>query len=171
MANFSPLSVSRPRRWLILAGVVALFVMRAEAFQRPARARLPNLDKREEAAKSSTSAEQKKAAAELRERVPNATVEFDRVTGSPRFVSAGDGFLSGPDAQGKAISPAVAATIDKNDPHRATKAFLKQHAELFGHGPEALDKAAIKREFTTANNGLKTVVWEQRVDDIRVFEA
>lgn len=79
------------------------------------------------------------------------------------FVSAPDRFLT-PSAVSWAAIPA-------NDPYRATRAFLLDHRALFGHGPEALDQARVVREFRTPNNGVRTVVWEQVVDGIPVFEA
>ncbi|MDB6110653.1 MAG: hypothetical protein JWR69_2403, partial [Pedosphaera sp.] len=59
------------------------------------------------------------------------------------------------------------------DPHRIAKAFLREHSGLFGYGAEALDdsQARVKREFTTQHNGMTTVVWEQSVDGVPVFEA
>ncbi len=58
-----------------------------------------------------------------------------------------------------------------DDPHRAAKAFLREHSGLFGHGPEVLDQARVARDFTTPHSGLKTVVWEQQVDGVPIFEA
>ena len=65
----------------------------------------------------------------------------------------------------------MAAGFAADDPHRATKAFLREQAGLFGHGPEVLDQARVARDFTTPHSGLKTVVWEQQVDGVPVFEA
>ena len=42
---------------------------------------------------------------------------------------------------------------------------------MFGHGPEALNAARIQRDFVTAHNGMRTVVWEQELDDLKVFET
>ena len=51
------------------------------------------------------------------------------------------------------------------------RAFLDEHTALFGYGSEALDAARISREFITGHNGMRTVIWEQQVDGISVFEA
>src|SRR6187397_3033014 len=75
------------------------------------------------------------------------------------------------DARGRGIGDAALNAIEKNDPHRATKAFLRQHRDLFGHGPEAVEAAKVKRDFITAHNGLHSVVWEQSLDGIPVFEG
>ncbi|HEY0548713.1 MAG TPA: M36 family metallopeptidase, partial [Verrucomicrobiae bacterium] len=103
--------------------------------------------------------------------MPDAIIEFDPVTHSAAHVTARRGFLSGPDGQGRGVSDVALNVIQKNDPHRATKAFLRQHRDLFGHGPEAVEAAKVKRDFLTAHNGLHSVVWEQSVDDIPIFEG
>ena len=48
---------------------------------------------------------------------------------------------------------------------------MQDHRQLFSYGPEALDQARITREYVTPHNGLRTVVWEQQVDGVAVFEA
>ncbi len=55
--------------------------------------------------------------------------------------------------------------------HASIKAFVAEHAGLFGHGPELLDQAAIQREFTTRHNGLHTVIWQQSLEGIKVDEG
>jgi hypothetical protein len=87
------------------------------------------------------------------------------------MVSALNGLLTGAQGQGPAITTAALASVATGDPHRVTKAFLAQHSKMFGFGPEALDLARIRREFVGAHNGLRTVVWEQQVDGIPVFEG
>jgi len=72
---------------------------------------------------------------------------------------------------GGGISIASLSAFQANDTNRATKAFLREHSKLFGHGAEALEQARISREFVTAHNGMRTVVWEQQVDEVPVFEA
>src|SRR5262249_31320714 len=94
----------------------------------------------------------------LRTRLPGARVDFDPVTGAPKTISAGERFLSGTNDVSR----------DINGP---TRTFLREHRRLFGYGPEALDKARGKSEFVTPHNGLRTVVWEQKVDGVPVFEA
>src|SRR6185369_5157272 len=42
---------------------------------------------------------------------------------------------------------------------------------LFGHGPEVLLSARRARDYVTAHNGLRTVVWEQQLEGIPVYEA
>jgi uncharacterized repeat protein (TIGR01451 family) len=156
----------------LTAAAIVFSTLSAEAIQPPAQAPLPNLDQRTPAAAiPRPSLEQTQAAVLLRGRIAKVKVDFDPVIGSPRSVSVADGFLSGPDGEGKSISKAAAAAVAPNDPHRATKAFLTDHRQLFGHGSEALAAARVQREFTAAHNGMKTVVWEQRVDGVPVFEA
>ena len=147
-------------------------VPNVSAFRAPDRPPLANFDQRREKNVSAPaiSTEQSAAAAQLRARVSKAKVDFDDVTRAPKLVQASDGFLSGPDARGKAISSATTAAF-AGDPHRATKAFLQEHRKLFGHGPEALDQARVQRDFVTPHNGMRTVVWEQQVAGLPVFDA
>jgi alpha-tubulin suppressor-like RCC1 family protein len=111
------------------------------------------------------------ALAALRARLPTASVAFDEVVGAPKFVAARDGFLTGPNGRGRGVPDAGVPGIRPDDPHRAIKAFLAEHRALFRHGPEALERARVKREFVTAHNGMKTLVWQQELNGIPVFEA
>ena len=138
----------------------------------PARPSLPGIDRRHEAQQVVVpSAQKSEAVGVLHRSVPLLKVEFDPVTGSPKSVLSADGFLTGPEGKGATISTANLAGFATNDSNRVTKAFLSEQRALFGHGPEALDQARIQREYVTPHNGLQTVVWEQQVDGIAVFEA
>ncbi|MCF7668761.1 MAG: hypothetical protein K9N48_03185, partial [Verrucomicrobia bacterium] len=61
--------------------------------------------------------------------------------------------------------------LDADDPHRPIKAFLIENTALFGHGAGVLTNATIKREFVTPHNGMRTVIWQQQLDGILVFEG
>jgi hypothetical protein len=160
-------------RTLVLSGLLLFVADAGFAFLPPANPPMPNLDKRQKRAPQPTAllTDQAAAVAELRAQVPSLKVDFEPVTSSPKSISAVQGFLSGQGGQGKGISAGRLAGFAADDPYRVTKAFLKDHSRLFGFGPEALDQARISREFVTAHNGLRTVVWEQQVDSIPVFEA
>lgn len=143
------------RSVLLVGWVVVLSGSEAGAVRPPERAPLPNLDRRVPgvvAARPGRAA----AFAALQERAPGVRVEFHEVLGSPKSVASPHGFLSGPaeeGGRGKAVRP--------GDRHGATRAFLERHRALFGHGAEALDAARLRRDFTTAHNGLQTAVWQQ----------
>ena len=138
----------------------------------PPRVPLANLDARTSAAPLLVAPETAAAAAEsLRRAVPGLMVEFDRVSGAPKMISSTEGFLTGPDGKGATIAAKNLAGFSAADSNRVTKAFLQEHRALFGHGSEALPAARIRRDDVTAHNGLHTVVWEQQVDGIAVFEA
>jgi hypothetical protein len=145
----------------------------ALAFVQPANPSLPDFDKRRVAvpAKEMVSPEQRRAVEQLQARQPHAQVEFDPITGGPKFVWSGRGFLSGSNGLGGAISAATLSTFAANDPHRAAKAFLLEYRDLFRHGPDVLDQARVKRQFVMSHNGIRSVVWQQEVDGIPVFEA
>jgi uncharacterized repeat protein (TIGR01451 family) len=136
------------------------------AFQHPHGPELPNLDKRLEALPQPNAQDQAAfgaAAARLRARTPNAQVDREPITGAPAFITSPRGLLSAPEPA--ALAPALV------DPHGPVKRFVNEHRALFGHGAEALAAARVKREFTTAHNGLRTVAWQQEVDGIPVLDG
>jgi outer membrane protein assembly factor BamB len=157
--------------------VLALIVStgQASAFAPTGKPSTPNLDKRTAAPPSAqfTPARQQ-AAAQLQARIPSARIDYDPVTGAPAWIASVWGFLSGPDSDQEMVPRTAqsppAATDD--DPHHSIKRFLNENAALFEHGAEVLtNNAAIAREFVTARNGMRTVVWEQQLDGIPVFEG
>src|SRR5882724_890029 len=75
-----------------------------------------------------------------------------------------------PGGAGLTVSAATAASY-AGDAYGPTKAFLRDQSNLFGFGPEALGSAVKTREFTGAHNGLTTVVWQQQLSGIPIFEA
>jgi len=160
------------------AAACLLFPLRAAAFvppghQGPAGAApsLPDIDKRREAPMQPLPRAKAAAAGKLRGQVRSLRVEHDGLLQSPKHISSTAGFLSGPNGEGMAIAAAAARSLPANDRHRAIKAFLNEHQSLFGHGAEALDQARLKRDGVARNNGLRTVVWEQRVDGLSVYEG
>ena len=151
--------------------VLTCLVSQTRAFLPPSQPELPDFDIRATAKAGNISPEQQMAASSLKSRLPSARIDFDAITGSPKSISAKEGFLSGSNDTGKAISPATASGFPPGDKYKAAKAFLREHRQLFGFGPETLDKAWINRDFATPHNGLRTVVWEQHLQGIAVFEA
>ncbi len=154
----------------VALGLSAGMAPNAFGFQEPSRPQLPNFDKRPRQA-APLPGEKQAATTQLAARVPGLAVHFDEVLGTPALISSPRGFLTGPQGMGKAVSASAAQAFPADDPHGPVKAFLNEHAALFGHGAEALAVARVKREFVGAHNGLRTVVWEQHVDGIAVFEA
>jgi len=156
---------------------VAAQLIGAWAFVAPGRAPLPNFDVRKPAvtaastSRAATPANQTAALAHLQELVPNVTVSRDVTIGMPRLVTSSSGFLTGPDGHGGAISEASLAGVAVSDPHAAIKAFLNEHAALFGHDASIINTATIKRDYVTAQSGMHTVIWEQNFQNIPVFEA
>src|SRR5882672_7293785 len=112
-----------------LVTLTALAAISGAAFQPPARAPLPNFDRRTDRAPAvNTVAPEHTAAVDsLKARVPQLEVTSSEVLKSPNFFSSRAGFLTGPDAQGLGVLPATAQAIPVDDPHRAIKAFLNEH--------------------------------------------
>lgn len=151
-------------------GLAACQSPNAWSFQTPAQAELPNYDKRADAVAAPT-ANERQAAAELKARVPGVKIERDKILGVPRLISAQRGFLSGVNGKGRAVNSAHADALPANDPHRSIKAFVNEHSALFGHNAQALASARLTRDYVTEHNGLRTVVWQQTLDDVPVFEG
>jgi outer membrane protein assembly factor BamB len=136
--------------------------------------RLPNFDWRLESRPAVPVLTGERAAAlrTLRAKIPGVRVDLHRITESPAWIHSRYGFLTGPDDE-EEILPAVAGAVPPQpaDPHRRIKEFLNSNAALFGHGAEVLVEARITRQHITPHNGMRTVVWQQELDGIPVFEA
>jgi len=155
-----------------LVALSALLAISGGAFQPSPKAPVPNFDRRTDgAAAAAIAPEHAAAVVQLKTRVPQLEVTASRLLKSPDFFSSRAGFLTGPDAEGLAVRSATAQAIPQNDPHRAIKAFLNEHSALLGYGAEALNGARISREYVGAHNGLRTVIWQQELNGISVFEA
>src|SRR5262249_28047308 len=141
------------------------------AFQPPVLLTLPNYDKRVALEPTRPDANQEKAASELNSRFPGVRVSWDRALGVPRLIAAQRGFLTGPAGAGQANPAAALAAVPVNDPKQIIKAFVQEHATLFGHDAGVLEAATVARDFVTEHNGLRSVVWQQTLRDIPIFEA
>jgi outer membrane protein assembly factor BamB len=137
------------------------------------RTGLANFDKRREAVGDgiSPTAEQTAAAKTLKERSPGARIDWDEVFGSPRFILNERAFLSGSDGAEDHLIPDARPDPLAGDPHKPIKRFLNENSVLFGFDAGILTSARLSREFSTAHNALRTVVWEQQLDGIPVFEG
>jgi hypothetical protein len=137
--------------------------------------RLSNFDRRLEARPSRPTLEADRSAAleALQASYPGLRVVLHPVTASPAWIHNADGFLTGPDSEDEVTHPRLAgASVSRpTDPHRRIKEFLNDNPVLFGHGSEILAGARVTREYVTEHNGLRTVVWEQDLDGIPVFEG
>src|SRR5438445_10713959 len=146
-----------------------------EAVEVPGRSapELANFDKRahEASMADAPSRDYSIGLEKLKAAIPGVRIDQDEILGTPAWIVSTRGFLSGPGGQGLGIAPETAAAFPADDPNRAIKAFLQQHRAIFGHGPEVLQNARVKCEFVTPHNGLRTVIWEQQLDGIPVFEG
>src|SRR5881397_930519 len=109
------------------------------------------------------------AASELKRKIPGIQIDLDQVTAAPSWIQSAIGFLTGPDAE-EGIVPkapyAVPPRVDAPDAHPSVKQFLDENSAVFGHDSTILNDARISREFVTAHNGMRTIVWEQVLDGI-----
>ena len=134
---------------------------------------LPNLDKRPSAKAPAVgpSGSAVQAQEALKSRVPGVNVSWDRVTGTPRWVSANKSFLTDNTGSRLGLSRTSLDAVPSEDPHRTVKAFINEHAALFGHDASLLDSAVIARNGVTPNTQLRTVVWQQAHAGIPVHEG
>src|SRR6185436_16459248 len=102
------------------SAALLVIVLSALAFRPPPATPFPDFDRRQAANRPG----KEPAVDALRTLIPDATVQFDPVTRSATHVAARRGFLSGPDGKGGGIGDAARNALQKNDTHRATKAFL-----------------------------------------------
>lgn len=159
--------------WLVLLLALMLTPGRALAYQHPAHDELPDLDKRLDRlpkVKAPTPAHMAEVQ-KLQAQVPGLRVEQDEVRGSPKHIASTRGFLTGPKGEGKSVSSARMQKLPASDPHRSIKAFVDEHAALFGHDAGALKAARLRKDFISRQNGVRSILWEQQVDDIPVFEG
>jgi hypothetical protein len=139
------------RRALFFAAALGamLTTEKALAFRAPADAEaLPDYDRRNEAAAAAARRAQPVPKARLdaelvlRNRVPDVQIERHAIHGSPKWITAREGFLTDAGGQGKSMAGAVPKrALAPNDSHRVIKAFVDEHAGLFGHDATALDGA------------------------------
>ncbi len=161
----------------VAVGLVGFHVSGAAGFQPSGTGPLTNYDRRVELLRQAPAAPvtagptQEQAEARLKSLIPDAKVTRDTILGTPSFITATRGFLTGPGGKDKALSETSLASVPTNDPHRLIKAFLNEHSALFGFDAGALANAKVERDYVTSYNGLHTTIWHQTLDDIPVFEG
>ncbi|MDZ4289264.1 MAG: M36 family metallopeptidase, partial [Prosthecobacter sp.] len=101
--------------------------------------------------------ERQTALAGLNAAVPGVKVEFEGLSGSASQVQAVGRFLT------KAVPGGKASQVVAD--------FVGQHRALFGVDGGTLAKARVTREDVTPHNGMTTLVWQQQVDGIPVYES
>src|SRR6185312_15039773 len=127
--------------------------------------------KRTGAAVLAADAAQQQGVQLLKSKIPALQFSRDPLLGTPRFISTSAGFLSSPAAVGNSSQGSTSLIGGSGDPHLPVKTFLSENAALFGYGAEVLASARLKQDYVTAHNGLRTVIWEQTVDDVAVFDG
>ena len=138
-------------------------------------ARLPNLDRRAElavkdkATANKSNLERETAEGALRARLPKVKVQRHPIVASPRWIAAGDEFLTGPDGSGKGATGERVKNFPESDPHRVVKGFVDEHAAIFGHDSSALANARVSRDYVASNTGMRTTVWEQQHDGLLIM--
>jgi uncharacterized repeat protein (TIGR01451 family) len=161
----------RPLVSCLLAALLAAFApgAKAQGVFNNGHSPTPSVDKRHALRAPALSNEKKNAQHKLEQLVPSVNVSVDPILNSPHWVQANDGFLTGPNGQGRGLANNAQ---NANGNHQAiVKAFLNEHSALFGHGGEVLDNAKSTRDYVTDHNGIHTMIWQQHLDNIPVFDA
>lgn len=146
----------------------------ATAHVAPPQPQLPNLDIRKSFTNSTSAARSQTATASvavLGAQVGGICFQADERTGGARFLSAQRGFLTGVGGKGKGLGAPALNALPASEPHRIVKAFVNDHAAIFGHDASQLSAAQVKVDAVTPHSGMRTVIWQQRVDDIPVYGA
>lgn len=112
--------------------------------------------------------EQQSDANRLAARVPGVSVSFDPTSGSPSFVASPASFLTG--RGGRGIGIPESATV-RNDGPSIVRAFIDEYPQLHGHDSQLLNQATASRDYVTAHNGVRTMVWQQEYNGLRIFGA
>ncbi|MEJ5239434.1 MAG: hypothetical protein WHT82_13825, partial [Limisphaera sp.] len=130
---------------------------------------LPAKDLRRHAGIPPESRTQREAGlARMQRALPGVQVSYDSVVGSARFVRRTTGFLTQPPAGGPGPT---AAALPAVDPETVVRGFLREHADAVGHGDGVLDQARRVRDTVSHHSGLRTVIWQQELAGIPIFEA
>ena len=122
---------------------------------------LADLDQRQVAAlPAKRLADRSDAESALRKAMPGVQFDFDQITGAPRNVTAVGRLLTA--ANPKAANAGV-----------VVRDFVQSHSALFGHGAAALDEgnSRLTREDVTKHNGLTTLVWQQELDGVPLYNT
>ena len=133
---------------------------------------IPNVDVRKGFAQPpAATASRDAGAAKLQNSVPGVEVSYDSLLGTPRFVRSRNGFLTGQNGVGGGVTALSRSSTYLGDADRPVKLFLDENAGLYGFGSEALAGAQKTRDAVGKSNGLRTVVWEQQLNGLPVFDA
>lgn len=153
---------------LLIGSWLATAVVTAQVPRRD-REELPNFDVRESARTPTPANAAASAAAtsSLRTQIRGGRVDRDALHGSAGYVRSTSRFLTGPTA----AIPNMSAQAQSQRDHQVVRSFVDGQPGLFGHPSNFLSSAALRREYTTRHNGLRTIVWQQQLDDIPVFGA
>jgi uncharacterized repeat protein (TIGR03803 family) len=119
--------------------------------------KLSNLDTRA-AAGGRGDDKRQRALAALRGKIPGVDVQFDPITGAPNHIMATGRFLSGGKPQ-------------PGDAYASVREFVNEYADLFGHDATAINDSRVTRDDVTAHNGMRTVVWQQQVDGVPLYNS
>lgn len=164
---------TRPIFLFSLALIWLVSQLEAQAHKEPAKSPLANFDVR--SGKTNTAAARKSAAAtsalELDNKVNGLRFQASDQDGSPRFLAAQRGFLTGPNGLGRGLNQAALNAVPQSASNRVLRAFINEHAAIIGHDSSLLDEAALKVNAVTKHSGMRTLVWQQQLDSIPVYGA
>ncbi|MCL5097610.1 MAG: M36 family metallopeptidase [Candidatus Omnitrophica bacterium] len=181
---------------LVFSVLTGLFLISASPTANGQLDRLPDYDRRlaQPMARPTLDATREAAAVRLRARIPGLRIELDSVLASPRFVYSRCGLLTpAPWVSGQfwggdtnqleigqpATAPKAGAVTEsatnqvagRDETIACIKRFLDENAALFGYGSEALESARITKNHVIPGTGMRTMVWQQELDAIPIFEA
>jgi len=119
--------------------------------------RLPDFDSRPSVAQP-LAPNRRQALDALRKELPGVDAQFDPVTGSASHLMAAGRFLA-------------EARAPTDDVHGPLKRFVDANPAVVGHDSSALRGSRVTREDVTAHNGMRTIVWQQQVDGVPLYNT
>jgi hypothetical protein len=117
------------------------------------------LDVRDHEKRTSPAAAERTSALDTLQRdVPGVKVTFDRLSDAPSRIIA----------VGRPLTPPAPDLA----PKQIVASFIDRYPALFGHSSETLEKQArVTMDDATSHSGLKSLVWEQEIQGVRLFRT
>jgi hypothetical protein len=98
-------------------------------------------------------------------------VERDAILGSPRWITRPGELLAKPDAGAAKVGLAEVAASEPDPDRRVVKQYLARNFAWIGHGPELLDQTRSRREDRPSTGRIRSIVLQQQLDGLDVFES
>lgn len=93
--------------------------------------------------------------------VPALNIDFDPLTGSPKWIASTEAFLT----------DGIEGPVDAEQAIGIVRRFIDDHQTLFGHDSAVLDQSREVSNYTTGPADARKIIWHQHYQGIEIFEA